>query len=74
MRVGPIGGVKFAGILIPDAEARVGDLPYLQTAGLADKPAMNLGVDFLARTRLTVDFSSRQFWLARSSCSAANRP
>lgn len=74
MRVGPIGWVKFAGISIPDAEARVGDLPYLQTAGLADKPAMNLGVDFLARTRLTVDFSSRQFWLARSSCSAANRP
>jgi hypothetical protein len=71
-RVGPIGGVKFAGISIPDAEARVVDLPYFQTAGLADKPAMNLGVDFLARTRLTVDFSSRQFWLARSSCSAPN--
>jgi predicted aspartyl protease len=72
-RVGPIGEVKFAGISIPNAEARVVDLPYFQTAGLADKPAMNLGVDFLARTRLTLDFSSRQFWLARSSCSVPHR-
>ena len=73
-RVGPIGGVKFAGISIPDAEARVVDLPYFQTAGLADKPAMNLGLDLLAHTRLTVDFSSRQFWLAHSSCSVSKSP
>ncbi len=72
-RVGPIGEVTFAGISIPDAEARVVDLPYFQGAGLADKPAMNLGVDFLVGTRLTVDFSARQFWLARSSCPAPKK-
>jgi predicted aspartyl protease len=67
-RIGPIGTVHFAGIVRRDAVARVVNLPYFEGAGLADKPTMNLGLDFLQGTRLTVDFSSRQFWLAPSSC------
>jgi predicted aspartyl protease len=70
-RVGPIGTVRFAGITRLDAVARVVDMPYLEGAGLADKPAMNLGLDLLRGTRLTVDFSSRQFWLAQSTCSSS---
>jgi len=73
-RIGPIGTVRFAGITRRDAVARVVDLPYFEGAGLADKPTMNLGVDFLQGTRLTVDFSSRQFWLATSSCSSTSHP
>jgi hypothetical protein len=46
-------------------------MPYLEGAGLAGKPAMNLGLDLLRGTRLTVDFSSRQFWLAQSTCSSS---
>jgi Aspartyl protease len=68
VRIGPIGTVVFAGITRPDAVARVGDLPYLEGAGLANAPAMNLGLDLLRGTRLTVDYSSRRFWLAGSSC------
>lgn len=68
-RIGPIGTVRFAGVIHHAAVARVVDLPYFEGAGLADRPAMNLGLDFLQGTRLTVDFSSRQFWLAPSSCS-----
>ena len=67
-RIGPIGTVRFAGITRSGAVARVVDLPYFEGAGLAGKPTMNLGLDFLQGTRLTVDFSSRQFWLAASSC------
>jgi predicted aspartyl protease len=67
-RVGPIGTVRFAGLTHPDAVARVLDLPYLESAGLAKVPAMNLGLDLLRDTRLTVDYSSRRFWLARSRC------
>jgi predicted aspartyl protease len=67
-RVGPIGTVHFAGITRVDAVARVVDLPYLKEAGLADVPAMNLGLDLLRGTRLTVDYSARRFWLAPSTC------
>jgi predicted aspartyl protease len=69
-REGPIGVVGFAGITRPGARARVVDLPYLEDSGLAGKPAMNLGVDLLRGTRLTVDYSARQFWLAPSACAS----
>jgi len=73
-RVGPIGTVQFAGITRADAIARVVDLPYLKEAGLADVPAMNLGLNLLRGTRLTVDYSARRFWLAPSSCSSDVQP
>jgi predicted aspartyl protease len=71
VRVGPIGSVRFGGITRADATARIVDLPYLEGAGLAGKPVMNLGLDLLHGIRLTVDFSSRRFWLAQSSCPPA---
>jgi hypothetical protein len=40
-------------------------------AGLADTPAMNMGLDLLAGARLTLDYSARRFWLAPSRCPAA---
>jgi predicted aspartyl protease len=67
-RTGPIGRVGFAGVTRPGAVARVVDLPFLQGAGLAGVPSMVLGLDLLRGTRLTIDYSSRRFWLARSSC------
>jgi hypothetical protein len=67
-RVGPIGNVRFGGITRNDVIARVVDLPYLESAGLSGGPALNLGIDLLAGTRLTVDYSARRFWLAESSC------
>jgi predicted aspartyl protease len=69
-RVGPIGTVRFAGLTRPAVTARVLDLPYLQSAGLANVPAMNMGLDLLAGTRLTLDYSARRFWLAPSRCPA----
>jgi len=70
-RVGTIGTVRFAGLTRTDVMARVVDLPYLQSAGLANSPAMNMGLDLLRGTRLTVDYSSRRFWLAQSRCAAS---
>jgi predicted aspartyl protease len=67
-RIGPIGNVRFGGITRNDVTARVVDLPYLESAGLSGGPALNLGLDLLAGTRLTVDYSARRFWLAESSC------
>jgi hypothetical protein len=70
-RIGPIGNVAFAGISRPNAVARVVDLPYFASAGIDDGPAMNLGLDLLRDTRLTIDYSARRFWLAQSACAAA---
>jgi predicted aspartyl protease len=70
-RVGTIGTVRFAGITRTDAVARVVDLPYLDGAGLAKVPAMNMGLDLLRGTRLTIDYSSRRFWLAQSRCAVS---
>ena len=67
-RVGPIGTVSFAGIKRRHVVARVVNLPSLEGDGLASGPAMILGLDLLRGTRLTVDYTSRRFWLAKSSC------
>lgn len=69
-RVGPIGTVHFAGITRQGVIARIIDLPYFRGAGLAGGPALNLGLDLLRGTRLTLDYSSRRFWLAPSSCAS----
>jgi hypothetical protein len=50
--------------------ARVVDLPSLEGDGLAGGPAMILGLDLLRGTRLTVDYTSRRFWLAKSPCAS----
>jgi predicted aspartyl protease len=67
-RVGPIGTVAFAGLVRPQAVARVVDLPVFEGEGLATGPALNLGLDLLRGARLTIDYAARRFWLAQSSC------
>jgi len=32
---------------------------------------MNMGLDLLRGTRLTIDYSSRRFWLAQSRCAVS---
>jgi predicted aspartyl protease len=68
-RVGPIGTVRFAGIVRKNVQARIVDMPFLKGSGLTEAPVMILGVDLLRSTRLTVDYSKRRFWLAPSNCS-----
>lgn len=67
-RSGPIGTVQFAGVTRRDVVTRVVDLPVFAGAGLADRPAMILGLDLLRGVRLSVDYSARRFWVAPSSC------
>jgi predicted aspartyl protease len=73
-RIGPIGTVSFAGVERRQVVARVVDLPSLEGDGLAGGPAMVLGLDLLRGTRLTVDYTSRRFWLAKSSCGSKEAP
>jgi len=67
-RVGPIGTVEFAGIVLKSATARVSDLPAFDSAGLRHTAVMVLGLDLLQGTRISVDYSARRFWVAPSTC------
>lgn len=73
-RVGTIGTVTFAGITREGVTARVLDLPFLQGAGLTHSPVMLLGLDLLRGTRVSLDYSGRRFWVARSKCSSPVEP
>ncbi len=68
-RVGPIGPVKFAGITVAHAEARVIDLPDFGTFRPDGPPSMILGMDLMQEYRLVYDHEEKRFWFTRSSCS-----
>jgi hypothetical protein len=67
-RKGPIGTVGFAGLEVPDAEARVMDLSVFRSFGFAGGPAMILGLDLMQGYRLIYDHANRIFWFDASPC------
>jgi len=68
-RIGPIGPVRFAGITVTQAEARVIDLPVFGTFRRGGPPAMILGMDLMKGYRLVYDHEAKRFWFTPSSCS-----
>src|SRR3984885_8088949 len=68
-RKGPIGPVRFAGIKVTQAEARVIDLPVFGTFRRGGPPAMILGMDLMKGYRLVYDHEAKRFWFTPSSCS-----
>jgi predicted aspartyl protease len=58
--------VRIGGWRLADAPALVADVPVFATFGLADKPAVILGLDWLESTRLVVDFPARRVWFEQS--------
>lgn len=44
------------------APALVADLPVFQAFGVADRPAIILGLDWLEQTRMLIDFPGRMVW------------
>lgn len=44
------------------APVLVADLPVFEAFGVADRPAIILGLDWLATTRMVIDFPARQVW------------
>jgi hypothetical protein len=67
-RIGPIGPVKFAGITVTHAEARVIDLPVFGTFRPGGSPAMILGMDLMQGHRLVYDHEAKRFWFTPSLC------
>lgn len=48
--------VSFGGVALRDTPIRIADLPVFAQFGIADRPAMLLGADYLADQRMIVDF------------------
>lgn len=67
-RKGPIGTVRFAGVEVRDATARVIDLPVFTSFGLGGRPAMILGLDLMQGHRLVYDHEAKRFWFDTSRC------
>ena len=68
-RIGPVGPLRFAGMTIAQAQARVIDLPLFGTFGPDNqRPAMILGMDILQAYRLVYDHEAKRFWFTSSGC------
>lgn len=65
---GPIGTVRFAGVEVRNATARVIDLPVFTSFGIGDRPAMILGLDLMQGHRLVYDHDTKRFWFDTSRC------
>ena len=61
---GRIGTVDLGGIRRTGVSARVVDLPVFEAFGVADRPAMILGMDLLKDVHLVADFPAGVVWMA----------
>lgn len=73
-RKGPIGTVGVAGLSVNNAQARVMDLPVLESFGIGHGPAMIFGLDLMRDYRLIYDHQAKRFWFDESTCKAEPMP
>lgn len=57
-----IADVRLGGRRLADAPVLVADLPVFDAFGVADRPAIILGLDWLEKTRMVIDFPARLAW------------
>ncbi|MGZ8361225.1 MAG: aspartyl protease family protein [Allosphingosinicella sp.] len=60
--VARVRSVGLGGVTLRDAPVLVSDLPVFEVFGVADRPAVILGMDWLERARMIVDFPARKVW------------
>ncbi len=56
---------------LASAPALVADLPVFEAFGVADRPAIILGLDWFDRTRMVIDFAARRVWFAAAEVPTA---
>ena len=66
-RIGPVGQVRFAGITLANATARVMDLAAFRSAGVGER-VMILGTDLMQDYRLVYDHAAKRIWFGASAC------
>lgn len=57
-----VSNVRLGDRVLADASVLVADLPVFEAFGVADKPAIILGLDWLNQTRMVIDFPARLVW------------
>jgi predicted aspartyl protease len=57
-----IADVRLGERRLPDAPVLVADLPVFEAFGVADRPAIILGLDWLEQTRMVIDFPAQKVW------------
>lgn len=57
-----VANVRLGGRVLKDAPVLVADLPVFEAFGVADRPAIILGMDWLEQTRMVIDFPGRKVW------------
>jgi predicted aspartyl protease len=62
---GIVGTVELGGIRRTSVSARVVDLPVFEAFGVADRPAMILGMDLLKDVHLVADFPNATVWMVQ---------
>ncbi len=62
-----ISDVHLGTRVLADAPVLVADLPVFEAFGVADKPAIILGLDWLEQTRMVIDFPARRVWFAAAN-------
>jgi len=65
LRHGRLGTLAINGRAWPEVSGTVADLPVFEAFGVADEPAMILGLDFLEGGALLVDFPAMMVYIAR---------
>jgi hypothetical protein len=53
--------------MLADAPVLVADLPVFDVFGVADRPAIILGLDWLETSRMVIDFPARRVWFAAAA-------
>ncbi len=64
---GTVKDVLLGGRHLPEAPVLVADLPVFEVFGVADKPAVILGLDWLEQTRMILDIPERKAWFLTAS-------
>lgn len=57
-----VSNVQLGDRSLATAPVLVAELPVFEAFGVADRPAVILGLDWLTRTRMVVDFPARRVW------------
>jgi predicted aspartyl protease len=59
---GTLPVVTLGGVTLRDAPVLVADLPVFALFGVSDRPAVILGLDWLERARMVIDFPNDRVW------------
>ncbi len=69
-----VRNVRLGRRALSEAPVLVADLPVFEAFGVAGRPAVILGLDWLEQTRLVIDFPARLVWFEESAPAPAVSP